>query len=466
MKNTALIIGDARFDVQHNVVHNADPYGSAFATHTVSVKRQLGGVGRIAEIIQSANFNVKLLTIVGDDPLSQEYATAVRNVAPTTYIEPQPGYTLPLITYTCAGDSLLSRNDSRSAVLPGRDTHQLLSAIYQLTAEQLAEIGVVVLYDHGDGVCSSDVLIAVRELSALYQVPAIIATNTLFMTVSLDVCIMTETTARRCTSHVVHPGLAGGFDATTQRGVLTKLVSDISLCKQTYVLNDDHSVGYAAMYDNNAVAELRTDVVLQAASRIDSRTEDAAAIAAIDTLSGSTLIDTGIQNYLKYARTAEVGSYLPHDTFMQRVHDDGDWPVKLKDFNGMMAYVQRARRLRETDRIVLVIGLFDQIDHTDIELLRIAKHHGEHVIVAYRRHPDGVVNDTLVPDSFRATQLAMLPMTSVVCGYTGEYEQLVKQLRPDVLVDADSAPGMKIPGDDFVEQRGGLVITKPITFYG
>jgi len=468
MKNTVLIIGDPRFDTQHTVEYKrGDMVHDIPVSTTTATARQMGGVGRIAEIVQSANYNVRLLTIVGDDSPSQAYDELVRGVAPVTYIESQHHNVLMARTYVNSGGTLLMcSNNANQACVANRDTSLLLTAMYQLSTEQLSDIGVVVLFDCGAGVCSAAVCKAITDFSNLYAVAVVFATSRSLVVPGFATLITSEDAAEEATVAAIHPCLASGVAADIRRDTVTKLVSNMAAGADMYVCCNNGDICYTVAADGGHVQSLTPAIDMYKTNHVDSRIEDAAAIAAITHMEQSNNRPIDIRNYIDQAAAVEVGSYLPYDRFKQQQYQAGAWPAKLQSADSVMRYVDRIRRLNENHRIALVIGLFDGIDHTDIEFLRLVKQRSDHVIVAYRRH-EMTSPATTVPDSFRATHLAMLPCTDFVCGFNGDYERLVRQVRPDVLADADSAPGMPVPGDDFMAARGGVVLHKPVSpYYG
>lgn len=461
MKRTALVIGDGRSISQQEVSYRIVA-GQGVPVHVVAdAKQYAAGVARITEIVQSAGWSVRMLTIAGTDDRSVAFATAAVDSGAITYVSPQSGYVVPSTTLCCSCGQVVSSQESLPDYPAACDTGTLLAAMYQMTAEQLADIGVIVLYDYGGGVCNKDVRKAVADLSALYSVPVIFAVNRSLPENTADVVLATERVAVETTAHAICPGLGEGYDLSTQRAAHAKVLAGHNLAKKpVHVLYGDGAIASAAIGVSAAV--LDPPGFRQTQNLADTSLEDAAAITACLYLDETRKREVSheIQDFLVRAREQAVGSYLPYDVYRMWQMSHAGWTGKLQASGELIEYVARSRRVQELARIVLVIGLFDKIDHTDIELLRLAKTYGERVVVAYRRE---VV--TVVPDSYRATHLAMLPMVDFVCGYAGDYAALVRSVKPDVLIDADSAPGMPIPGDDFIESRGGLVLTKPTSFY-
>lgn len=113
-------------------------------------------------------------------------------------------------------------------------------------------------------------------------------------------------------------------------------------------------------------------------------------------------------------------------------------------------------------KIVFTNGCFDILHHGHLDLLAKAANHGNMLVVGI--NTDSSVQRLKGPtrpvtnEQDRLFQLASLLCTDAVCLFDEDTpEELIKQLKPDVLVKGGDYTIDKIVGADFVQQYGGRV---------
>ncbi|MBX2904914.1 MAG: D-glycero-beta-D-manno-heptose 1-phosphate adenylyltransferase [Taibaiella sp.] len=113
-------------------------------------------------------------------------------------------------------------------------------------------------------------------------------------------------------------------------------------------------------------------------------------------------------------------------------------------------------------KVVFTNGCFDILHHGHLDLLAKAANHGNVLVVGV--NTDSSVQRLKGPtrpvtnEQDRLFQLASLLCTDAVCLFDEDTpEELIKLLKPDVLVKGGDYTIDKIVGADFVQQHGGRV---------
>jgi D-glycero-beta-D-manno-heptose 1-phosphate adenylyltransferase len=137
---------------------------------------------------------------------------------------------------------------------------------------------------------------------------------------------------------------------------------------------------------------------------------------------------------------------------------------KIMDLSGLVRYCQ-AQKVRGR-KIVFTNGCFDILHHGHIDLLAQAASQGDILIV-------GINTDASVKrlkglerpvnnESDRALQLAALLCVDAVCLFDEDTPlEMIKALRPDVLVKGGDYTKDKIVGAADVEKNGGEIVIIP-----
>ena len=120
-------------------------------------------------------------------------------------------------------------------------------------------------------------------------------------------------------------------------------------------------------------------------------------------------------------------------------------------------------------RVVFTNGCFDIIHAGHVDYLRKAKSLGDILVVGLNsdesiRRIKGEKRP-IIPQRMRAEVLSSLkPVDYVVIFEEDTPENLIKAIRPEVLVKGGDWELSKVVGKDFVESYGGKVLTIPFTY--
>ena len=122
-----------------------------------------------------------------------------------------------------------------------------------------------------------------------------------------------------------------------------------------------------------------------------------------------------------------------------------------------------AEAKRECKAVVFTNGCFDLLHRGHLHLLREAKKCGDILVVAL--NSDSSVRKIkgadrpILPAAERAELIAALEMVDYVTTFDEpEPYEVIKELKPDILVKGGDWPKDKIVGADIVEGQGGRVV--------
>ena len=124
---------------------------------------------------------------------------------------------------------------------------------------------------------------------------------------------------------------------------------------------------------------------------------------------------------------------------------------------------------KEGKKIVFTNGCFDIIHAGHVDYLKKAKALGDILVVGLNsdssiRRIKGKKRP-IIPQEMRAEVLSSLkPVDYVVIFEEDTPENLIKAIKPDILVKGGDWELNKIVGKDFVESYGGKVLTIPFTY--
>lgn len=127
-----------------------------------------------------------------------------------------------------------------------------------------------------------------------------------------------------------------------------------------------------------------------------------------------------------------------------------------------------AWRNRAQGIVVLTNGVFDLLHPGHVRVLEEARAQGDHLIVAVNtdasaRGLSKGPGQPIVDERARARVIAAVAAVDCVVLFPEPTPApLVAAVRPDVLVKGSDYDRCRIPGGEFVEQRGGRVVCVPL----
>ena len=138
---------------------------------------------------------------------------------------------------------------------------------------------------------------------------------------------------------------------------------------------------------------------------------------------------------------------------------------KFKTLDELQVITAQARA--DHKKVVLTNGCFDIVHRGHVHLLRAAKQLGDILIVAL--NSDRSVTDIkgparpVLPETDRVELLGAMEMVDYITLFDEpDPYKLIAEIKPDVLVKGGDWEREKIVGREFVEARGGRVLSVPL----
>lgn len=166
----------------------------------------------------------------------------------------------------------------------------------------------------------------------------------------------------------------------------------------------------------------------------------------------------------------EVGKFGAATVTIEEIADEianlnRDATGKVRSLDSLLCEVERHRRQKRT--IVFTNGCFDVLHRGHLEYLRFCRRHGDVVVLGMNsdnsvkmiKGPSRPINN----QNDRAALLAAMEMIDYVIIFEEpDPMNLIKKVRPDVLVKGEDWATKGVVGREFVESYGGNVILAPL----
>ena len=343
------------------------------------------------------------------------------------------------------------------------DPQILVSGLHGIPADQVERIRLVVIVDRNNGTMSPELVQAVQGWATQHRVPVLVMAHsaTMWMYHNVSLLLADLPSAMAMLPGVVHPGLAASMDAETRGG---------TACQQLRIKYQVPLIVVASGLDSVHYTDPDNDsrVMTWSCPSPTSFGASPKAKRAMDSLLAALAVgvmeERSFSRAVSFALDVAASPVIDRDVVDQRIYKQGGWAAKLMTTDEVIAFAARRRREEPNLPLVLVVGGFDGFNARHLEALRFAATQGDTVIVAYR--DDNAMawanpGSPAVPDSYRASHLALQQSVSAVVRTGYDTSRLVRQLKPDVLVTGVDAGFQMIPGQEFVAQHGGRVVPCP-----
>ncbi len=470
-KPIALVIGDVMLDRRtEGEMVTISPEAPVPVIRQTSLIESLGGAGNVARNIRSLGHDVLLMGLVATDDAGKRVIQLAQEAGITACLPDRGKATIVKHRVTCGGQMVV-RVDTEEAIDPVHPiTHPsigLINGLYGLPQEVLSNLKVIVITDHGKGTMTDELMAVVRQLAGVFKIPIFVDAKPKTMALYCDVTLLKPNLreALGMLEDVIHPGLATGLNQDNYCAVACQQLKLKYRAQVVVVTNGRHGCWYTDPEDNFAVHNYDAsgltgpDNVKDVCGAGDT-TMAALAVGVLEqkTLAQSALFAMDAAGYVVQLYGVQAAT---RDAVDQFIYKRGGWASKLMDRESVLAFIERQRRLRPDAQIVLTNGCFDGFHGGHLETLRYAARCGNVLIVAYN---DDMSLQALkgddrphVPDSYRASHLALQECVDAVVRFDGDAAKLVRYLKPDVLVKGADARHALIPGADFMAQHGGRV---------
>ncbi len=472
LKSIALVIGDVMLDRRtEGEMTTISPEAPVPVIRQTSLTETLGGAGNVARNIVSLGHDALLIGLVGADEAGRRITQLAQETGIMACLPTWERPTIVKHRVTCGG-KIVARIDTEDTVTPGVNFSGPCAGLCGLSPELIAEIKVIVIADYGKGTMTPELMGVVRQFAVTYGIPIFVDARPQTMNLYYDVTLLKPNLreALSMVSDSIHPGLATGFDSKSYCGVACHEVRNKYRTRLVVVTNGDQGCCYTDPDDGFIVHDLPASGLASGehVKDICGAGDTTMAALAVGLLEGRPL--SAAVQFAMDAAGYVVRFYgvqaAGRDEVDQFTYQRGGWSSKLMTHDGVLAFIARHRRLQPNAQIVLTNGCFDGFHAGHLETLRFAARQGTVVIVAYNddqslQRSKGPLHPQ-VPDSYRASHLALQECVDAVVRFDGDAAQLVRQLKPDVLVKGADTPLGQIVGADFMAQHGGRVERCPL----
>lgn len=469
IQSIALVIGDVMLDRRtEGEMNSISREAPVPVIRQTSQMDSLGGAGNVAANIKAMGHQVMLMGRVGADLAGTQVVKLASDAGIYSFLPQWDGPTIVKHRITCNGQ-IVTRIDHE----PAHDTPQnseIVNGIRSIPADTVSLIKVIVISDYGKGVLDAATIAEIHTFSKTHHIPVFVDARPEKLPAYIGATLVKVNLAEALGTmlHVVHPGLST-TDPVQQSMTACHELQRIMQAQMVVVTNGRHGCAYTDPVDKqvhcyDAIGSHSADSVKDVCGAGDTvmaalvagsleRKDPASAVRMAMAAAGHVVRFYGV----KVAQRDEVEEFL---------HDSGSWANKCMTVDTLASFVDRHRRLHPTHAIVFTNGCFDGFHAGHLQLLRFAKQQGDLLIVAYNDDESLValkgVGRPHVPDSFRASHLALQECVDAVVRFNGDVMGLLRTIKPEVLVKGADAGRGVIPGADYVASHGGRVELCPL----
>jgi len=417
-----------------------------------------GGSGNVARNVVGLDARCSLLTVTGKDAAGDELRVILQRL---------PGLTCDAVIDQTRPTSVKTRfiASSQQVLRVDQEVDTPLSAdlakqLVDQATKLLSEVDVVVLSDYAKGVVTEQVASAVIAAARAARVPVIVDPK------GRD--FRKYDGASLVTPNLKELQEATGVDPHTEEGVERATRELFSLTNIDAVLVTSSERGVSYVQRDKAAVHLPTTAreVFDVSGAGDTvvATLAVAIGVGIDPMRAAKLANLagGIVVGKVGTATVELRELLE----ATRREERGSLLEKFSEPEDVIALAQRWRD--EGRRIGFTNGCFDLIHPGHISLLAQAAAHCDHLIVGL--NSDASVRRLKGPrrpiqnELSRALVLTALRGVDVVVLFDEDTpENLIRKLRPDVLIKGADYTASQVIGADFVQSYGGKVFLADLT---
>ena len=446
-----LCIGDVMLDrFVYGSVNRISPEAPIPVIRVERESAMLGGAGNVARNATALGASVQFLSLVGDDLPGREvmeYIASDPGVEP--YIQTERNRPTTIKTRYIAGGQQLLRSDNETTADIAPATISNLSAL----AGQLApDVAAIILSDYGKGVLHADVVVAAIATARKAGKPVIVDPKGSDYSIYRGATVVTpnRAEAEAATGIAIH----SDEDAVA---AATKIITE---CGIENVLLTRSQDGMTLVTQDGVALHLPTEAreVFDVSGAGDT-------VVACLAAAGSSLADAArIANVAAGIVVGKIGTAVVYpDELVSTLHhhDLMIGEAKLMPLDRMVDRAERWRR--KGYKVGFTNGCFDLLHPGHLSLLKQARASCDRLIV-------GLNSDASVkrlkgdsrPVQSEAARAAVLGSLETVSGVVifGENTpiELIKAIKPDILVKGADYTIDKVVGAEIVHGYGGKVV--------
>ena len=449
-----LCIGDVMLDrFVYGSVTRISPEAPIPIIRVERESAMLGGAGNVTRNATALGAAVRFLSLVGDDLPGREvmeYVAGDKGVEP--YIQIERNRPTTIKTRYIAGGQQLLRSDNETTAPLAKATISNLSAL----AGQLApDVNAIILSDYGKGVLHSDVVIATITAARKAGKPVIVDPKGTDYSIYRGATVVTPNRAEA--------QAATGITIHSDEDAIAAATKIITECGIENVLLTRSQDGMTLVTNKGEAIHLPTEA--REVFDVSGAGDTVVACLASAIAAGAALSDAArIANVAAGIVVGKIGTAVVYpDELISALHhhDLMIGEAKLMPLDRMVDRVERWRR--KGYKVGFTNGCFDLLHPGHLSLLQQARSNCDRLIV-------GLNSDASVkrlkgetrPVQSEAARAAVLGSLETVSGVVifGDDTpiNLIKALKPEILVKGADYTIDKVVGADIVQGYGGKIV--------
>ena len=447
-----MVIGDIMIDCYYyGKVSRLSPESSAPIFEKKGKSYKLGGAGKVVSYLKNANQKVAVASIVGKDENGDKIISLLNQLECNNMVIQSDlrKTTLKERYYDTYNRTVFRVDDESNEEIDLLSEKQLIDSFI----EKIGRFSVIIVSDYGKGVLTDRILSTIIDKARSYDIKVIVdPKGTKF--------------ERYIGSYLIKPNLKELYDLT---GINVTSVEDIiyaakvlmEKCKTNYVLVTEGEHGMTLVGNNkvhhfNSNAENVCDVT-------------GAGDAVISYLSIGLLNGLSIEKAVYIANSAAGVKVKLHGDEDITIYDVKkqlavkDSQSKIVSLNELLEDIKPVR----DRKIVFTNGCFDLFHLGHLKCLEEASHLGDILIIAI--NSDESIkklkgnNRPIIDEKHRARMLSMLPFVDYIVLFNDEnLLNIIKLIKPDVLVKGGDYSVDEIVGHQFIEENDGVTVCIPV----
>jgi D-beta-D-heptose 7-phosphate kinase/D-beta-D-heptose 1-phosphate adenosyltransferase len=464
------VIGDLLVDhTIHGSVTRISPEAPTPVVLVNSETYVLGGAGNVYLNCQSLNQHAVLYTAANPETVKWLLSTYGAAESCGIFASSDSSYQTPIKLRVCSSGQQLLRIDRENP--GGLISNAVANNVLTAFEKNLGCCSVIVVADYGKGLFNAERAQRVLAAARRYSIPVLVDAK------PKQLVLWKQATL--CTPNREEAIAVATAENFFDLGLLSDDKSDMALSAASYI-RETYGMEHVVLTqgeDGAALVSPRADGTryYKEFKAVPVRVYDVTGAGDSFMAALATGIQRGWALEACVARAVWAGSLAVQEHGVIAVDEcawDDAWRLaggpsgKILSMSDAVKYVNSRRRCGK--KIVLTNGCFDVLHAGHLSMLTTARSYGDELLVAV----DSDANVTrlkgpgrpMTNQNLRQLQLATLPLVNRVTMFDGSMEDVVRLLKPDVLVKGGDYKDKEIIGGDYVKtQLGGLVVATEYT---
>lgn len=451
---TVLCVGDVMLDrYVHGAVDRISPEAPIPVLHIARIAEHLGGAGNVAANLVALGAATRFVSVVGDDePGAILLRQVAEQLADGDGVVVEPGRQTTVKTRFLASNQQLLRADSETVAPVTPDS---IAAVLSAASTALESVGAVILSDYGKGVLTEGVVAALITAARTVGRPVVVDPKGRDFRRYRGASVVTPNRKELAMA----TGLPVGDDAQ----VVAAALHLIETCGIDAVVATRSEQGMSVITRSGEVRHLPAEA--REVFDVSGAGDTVVATLAAALGAGASLADAArLANLAGGIVVGKVGTAVARAPELLSALHHQEWQHGEAKVAALEEAVERTERWRRRgQRIGFTNGCFDLLHPGHVSLLAQSRAACDRLVV-------GLNSDASVrrlkgerrpvqSEASRAAVLASLASVDMVVIFGEDTPiDLIRALRPDVLIKGADYRVDEVVGADIVQSYGGRVL--------